>query len=57
MIDNKTVVRIASLSKSFATVGLMQLVEKGKISLTDDLSSIFGFQIRNPYHPNVPITL
>jgi CubicO group peptidase (beta-lactamase class C family) len=35
----------------------MQLVEKGKISLTDTLSSILGFEIRNPYHPNRQITL
>ena len=49
--------RIASISKSFTATSLMQLVEKGIISLDDDVSELIGFQIRNPYHPEVPITL
>ena len=49
--------RIASISKSFTATSLMQLVEKGIISLDDDVSNLIGFQVRNPYHPEVPITL
>ena len=49
--------RIASISKSFTATSLMQLVEKGIISLDDDVSDLIGFQIRNPHHPEVPITL
>ena len=49
--------RIASISKSFTATSLMQLVEKGIISLDDDVSELIGFQIRNPHHPEVPITL
>ena len=49
--------RIASISKSFTATSLMQLVEKGIISLDDDVSDLIGFQIRNPYNPEVPITL
>lgn len=37
-IDNQTVVRIASLSKSFASVAFMQLVEQGKITLQTTIS-------------------
>ena len=49
--------RIASISKSFTATSLMQLVENGVISLDDDVSDLIGFQVRNPYHPEVPITL
>lgn len=49
--------RIASISKSFTATGLMQHVEKGIISLDDDVSDLIGFTIRNPHHPEVPITL
>ena len=49
--------RIASISKSFTATSLMQLVEKGIISLDDDVSALIGFQLRNPNHPEVPITL
>jgi CubicO group peptidase (beta-lactamase class C family) len=37
-IDNSTVAKIASLSKSFASVALMQLVDSGKVSLNKTLS-------------------
>ena len=40
--------RIASISKSFTATSLMQLVEKGVISLDDDVSDLIGFQVRNP---------
>lgn len=56
-LSNNNMMRIASISKSFTATGLMQLVEKGLISLDDDVSDLIGFQIRNPHHPDVPITL
>ena len=49
--------RIASISKSFTATSLLQLVEKGIISLDDDVSDLIGFKIRNPHHPDFPITL
>ena len=54
---NDDVMRIASISKSFTATGLLQLVDKGVISLDDDISDLIGFRIRNPHHPDVPITL
>ena len=56
-LSNDNMMRIASISKSFTATSLMQFVEKGIISLDDDVSDLIGFQIRNPHHPNVPITL
>ena len=49
--------RIASISKSFTTVGLLQQVELGRLSLTDDVSDLIGFRIRNPFFPDTVITL
>lgn len=51
------IMRIASISKSFTATGLLQLMEQGKLSLDDDISDLIGFTIRNPHHPEVPITL
>lgn len=51
------IMRIASISKSFTATSLMQLVDKGIISLDDDVSDLIGFKIRNPHHPEIPITL
>ena len=56
-LSNDHMMRIASISKSFTATGLMQLIEKGLISLDDDVSDLIGFQIRNPHYPDVPITL
>lgn len=49
--------RIASISKSFTTVALMNLVEKGLFGLDDDVSNLVGFTVRNPKYPDVPITV
>ena len=49
--------RIASISKSFTTVSLLQLVEQGKVSLATDVSTLAGYEIRNPHFPSTPITL
>jgi CubicO group peptidase (beta-lactamase class C family) len=56
-LANDHMMRIASISKSFTATGLMQQVERGVISLDDDVSDLIGFTIRNPHHPDVPITL
>lgn len=49
--------RIASISKSFTATSLLQLVEKKKISLDDDVSNLIGFKVRNPKFPDKVITL
>ncbi len=49
--------RIASISKSFSATSIMQLVEKKKLSLDDDVSELMGFKIRNPKFPETVITL
>ncbi|NLO84589.1 MAG: beta-lactamase family protein [Clostridiales bacterium] len=49
--------QVASISKLVSNIGLMQLVEAGKAKLDDDLSDLFGFEVRNPDYPDTPITL
>ncbi|MBQ3175928.1 MAG: beta-lactamase family protein [Bacteroidales bacterium] len=56
-LANDDVMRIASISKSFTATSLLQLVDKGIISLDDDVSDLIGFKIRNPYFPDDTITL
>lgn len=56
-VDTSSIYRIASASKSFTGAAAMQLVDEGKISLKDDIGTILGFEVRNPYYPDVPITL
>jgi CubicO group peptidase (beta-lactamase class C family) len=50
-------VRVASVSKMVATIGVMKLVEQGKLDLTSDVSRWLGWPLRNPYFPDRPITL
>ena len=49
--------RIASISKSFTSTSIMQLVEDRQLSLEDDISDLVGFRIRNPKFPDKIITL
>ncbi|MGN6655760.1 MAG: serine hydrolase domain-containing protein [Rhodanobacter sp.] len=50
-------VRIASISKLVTTLGVMRLVETGKLDLDADASGLLGWRLRNPAFPQVPITL
>src|SRR5690606_29716795 len=50
-------VRIASISKLVTTIGVMRLVEAGKLDLDADAGDLLGFPLRNPAFPDVPITL
>jgi len=56
-VDDQTLWRIASISKSFTATSLLQQVEQGKVALTDDVSGLLGFKVRNPKFPDTPITL
>ena len=49
--------RIASVSKLVTTLGLMRLVEDGKVALDADVSDALGFTLRNPHFATQPITL
>jgi CubicO group peptidase (beta-lactamase class C family) len=55
--DRDTLYRIASISKMMTTLGLMRLVEEGRVSLDADISGYLGFALRNPHFPDRAITL
>ncbi|WP_029191786.1 serine hydrolase [Paenibacillus elgii] len=53
-----TTFRIASVSKVFTAVALMQLVEQGKVSLDDNIEKYLdGFKVTNPYDKPVTIAM
>lgn len=50
-------VRVASVSKMVVAIGVMKLVEAGKLSLDNDVSIWLGWPLRNPAFPDRAITL
>jgi len=50
-------VRIASISKLVVAIGVMRLVERGKLDLDADVSVKLGWPLRNPAFPDRPLTL
>ena len=52
-----TKLRIASISKLLTAAGVWQLIEQGHIDPHRDVSGYLGFPLRNPHHPDVPITV
>ncbi len=49
--------RVASISKLVVALGVMRLVEQGKIDLDRDVGAYLGWQVRNPAFPDAPITM
>lgn len=50
-------VRIASISKLVVAIGVMRLVEQGKLDLDRDVGHWLGWTLRNPAFPDRPVTL
>lgn len=55
--DEKSIYRIASISKVVVAIGLLKLYDKGLVDLDEDISKYLGFTVRNPKYPNDKITL
>jgi CubicO group peptidase (beta-lactamase class C family) len=51
------IMNIASISKTFTAIAVMQLWEKGLLDLESDVNTYLPFSVRNPHHPDVPITI
>jgi CubicO group peptidase (beta-lactamase class C family) len=49
--------RVASVSKLVVAIGVMKLVEQGRLDLDSDVSRWLGWSLRNPAFPDQPITL
>ncbi len=50
-------VRIASISKLVTALGVMRLVDQGRLDLDRDVSDYLGWRLRHPAFPDRPITL
>lgn len=50
-------VRVASVSKMVTAIGVMKLVDEGKLDLRRDVSEYLGWSLRNPSFPDRPINL
>jgi CubicO group peptidase (beta-lactamase class C family) len=55
--NRSTLYRIASITKVVTAIGVMRLVEAGKLDLDTDIGRYLGYDVRNPQFPRVPITL
>ena len=55
--DRDTLYRIASISKLVTTLGVMRLVEEGRLALDTDVGEYLGWRLRNPHFPETPITV
>lgn len=55
-VSDTTAFRIASISKTVTSLALMQLVEQDKISMDQDISDILGYEVRNPFFPDIALT-
>lgn len=53
---DQTLFQIASISKTFTATAIMQLRDKGLFELDDDVNTYLTFSVRNPKHPDKPIT-
>ena len=55
--DNKSIYRIASISKIIVAIGILKLYEQGLVDIDCDISKYLGFEVRNPKFPNDIINL
>ena len=53
----ETLYRIASVSKLVTTLGVLRLVDEGKLALDRDVGDYLGYPLRNPAWPAQPLTL
>ena len=57
-VDGDTVFRVASITKSFIGLGVMRLVEQGKLDLDQPLRELLpDVAIDNPWEAEAPVTL
>ncbi|HFC11851.1 MAG TPA: class A beta-lactamase-related serine hydrolase, partial [Anaerolineae bacterium] len=55
-ITPDTLFMLASVSKTVTAVALMQLYDDGLFDLDNDINAYLPFSVRNPNHPDTPIT-
>ncbi len=53
----ETPMRVASVSKVVVALAILRLADRGQIDLDADASRALGRPLRNPAHPQVPVTI
>lgn len=56
-VNDSTMYRVASISKLVLTTAMMKLCEEKLLDLDEDVNNYLGFTLRNPHHPDKPITV
>jgi CubicO group peptidase (beta-lactamase class C family) len=56
-VNERTMFRIASISKLVVSVAVMRLVDEGRLDLDADVSEALGWRLRHPQHPQTPLSL
>ena len=56
-ITENTYYRVASISKTIASIAVMQLVEQGKLDLDSNVSKYLNWDLIHPLYPDKEITL
>jgi CubicO group peptidase (beta-lactamase class C family) len=56
LVTDSTLFYISSVSKTITATAIMQLWEQGLFELDDDVNDYLQFNVRNPNHPDIPIT-
>ena len=55
--NEATLYRIASITKLVTALGVLRLVEQGRLDLDTDIGRYLGYEVRNPHFPQAPVTL
>jgi CubicO group peptidase (beta-lactamase class C family) len=56
-VQERTLFRVASISKLVVSVAVMRLVDQGKLDLDADVSEVLGWPLRHPQFPKERISL
>ncbi len=56
-VQEDTIFRVASVSKSITAMLALELVDQGKLKLDEPVSSYIGIPVVNPAFPDKPVTL
>lgn len=56
-VNENTKYRIASISKLVMTTAMMKLCDEKRLDLDEDAGTYLGFSLRNPAHPDQPVTV
>ncbi|MEM6541675.1 MAG: serine hydrolase domain-containing protein [Bacteroidota bacterium] len=55
--SEKTILNIGSVTKTLIGISLMQLVEAGRISMSDNINDHLPFKVVHPHYPEATITI